>query len=544
MKLYVNALVAATLGATMTLSTGASAAKPTYTKDIAPILNENCVTCHRPGQTGPMSLMSYKEVRPWAKSIRKQVSEKSMPPWHVSESIVPMKNDRSLTPEEIDTIIAWIDSGVAMGDPNELPPVPTFTDAEWQLGEPDFVAVLPEVTVPGGGPDVFKDLGGKVNLDEDRWMTAIEILPSNPAVAHHVIAFQIRGFDPDPVGGWLGAWASGTDPMVFPEGTGRVMKKGHSIIGNMHYHPTETDQTDQTRIGLHFADNDADINKELTNLWVMNTSFKIPAGDPYHEVRASETFLQSGKIMAFQPHMHYRGKDISYIANYPDGTSETLLAVNNYDFNWQTDYNVAEPISIPAGTRVDVIAHFDNSPENEFNPDPTRDITFGNESYDEMMIGFMDFIVDEGVRPMSRQEVKDLVAKETSEQFPADTYSVYFNDPEFPTVMYLPRDGKDAFVFLGVNNTQKRCAINDIQWTGDEFTAVVDLGDVKPALFKGSIDPKTQRVDTMLIIPADEEDIAEGRTEDFELTLKGPLTVNWDLSKEAKPSKRPTRATD
>jgi len=539
--MHFNAIAGIALAATVGLQSGATAEQLTYTKDVAPIINENCVTCHRPGQAGPMSLMSYKEVRPWAKSIRKQVSDKKMPPWHATESKVALANDRSLTDEQINTIVNWIDSGVTRGKRADLPVMPEFSDGEWQLGEPDFVAVLPEVEVPGGGPDVFKDLGGKVNLKEDRWLTKMEILPSNTSVAHHVIAFQVRGFNADPIGGWLGAWASGTDPMVFPEGTGRIMKKGHSIIGNMHYHPTEKDEKDQTRIGLHFAKDESKIEKELTNLWVMNSSFLIPAGDPNHEVRATKTFNQSGNIMAFQPHMHYRGKDIKYIANYPDGSSETLLSVDNYDFSWQTDYSLAEPIHIPKGTTVDIIAHFDNSADNEFNPDPTRNVTFGNESYDEMMIGFMDFIVDEGVRPMSRQDYNDQVAAETSAMHPEDTYSVYFRDPERSTVVYLPRNGEGAFVFLGVNRQQLKCAVNDLAWNGDNFTATLDYGELTTAPFTGSIDPATGRITSMLVFPPDDDDEDD---EAFELTLKGALTVGYDASKEEKPKARRKRSTD
>ncbi|MFP6585061.1 MAG: cytochrome c, partial [Candidatus Hydrogenedentota bacterium] len=447
MNIRRNALMGIALAGTLSATSGTFAEPLTYTKDVAPILNKACVTCHRPGQVGPMSLMSYKEVRPWAKSIRKQVAERSMPPWHATESKVGFTNDRSLTDEEIATITEWIDTGVNRGKRSDMPKPTKFPKSgTWQLGDPDLVVNLPEVEVPGGGPDVFKNLPGIVNLKEEKWMTAIEILPSNTKVAHHVIAFQSRGFNPDPVGGWLGAWASGTDPMMFPKGTGRVMKTGHSIIGNMHYHPTETDEVDQTRIGLHFATKEDGIEKELTNMWVMNSGFKIPAGDANHEVISSMLFRQDGKIMAFAPHMHYRGKDFRYTATYPDGTQELLLSVDNYDFNWQTNYLLETPIDIPAGTTVECVAHFDNSVDNPVNPDPTRDITFGNESYDEMMIGFLDFIVDDGIRPMSREEYKAIVMDETIAMDADNTYSVYFRDPGRPTVIYLPKSGEGAFV--------------------------------------------------------------------------------------------------
>ena len=532
MKICRNTLMGIALAGSFSAASGAFAEPVTYTKDIAPILNESCVTCHRPGQVGPMSLLSYKEVRPWAKSIKKAVASGDMPPWHASHSVVPIENDRTLSQEDIGTIVKWVDTGVTQGKRSDMPKTPKFPKAgDWQLGEPDLVVNLPETKVPASEEDQFENLPGIVNLKEDRWMTAIEILPSNTKVAHHVIAFQSRGFDPDPVGGWLGAWASGTDPMVFPEKTGRVMKKGHSIIGNMHYHPAETDEVDQTRIGLHFADDQGAIEKELTNMWVMNAGFLIPAGDPNHQVVSSMKFKQSGKIMTFAPHMHYRGKDFKYTAKYPDGTEELLFAVNDYDFNWQTNYTLAEPIPIPAGTIVECVAHFDNSEDNPVNPDPTRDITFGDESYDEMMIGFLDFIVDEGVRPMSRQEYTDLVREESLAADPGNTYSVYFRDPARPTVMYLPKSGENAFVLLGVNQDHIQCPIVDLQWSGNEFTGTVDFMDGDSAAFQGTLHPETGRIESSMLILADDDDDDD---EDFELVPNGALSNQFNAAAEKK----------
>lgn len=536
-----NLMKTMVLAATVSASAGAFAEPLTYTKDVAPIINENCVSCHRPGQVGPMSLMSYKEVRPWAKSIKKAVAAGDMPPWHASHSVVPIENDRALSQEDIDMIVDWVDTGVQRGKRSDMPKMPDFPKAgTWQLGEPDLVVNFPETKVPAADEDQFENLPGVVNLKEDRWMTAIEILPSNTKVAHHVIAFQSRGFDPDPVGGWLGAWASGTDPMVFPEKTGRVMKKGHSIIGNMHYHPTEKDEVDRTQVGLHFADDQNSIEKELTNMWVMNSGFLIPAGDANHEVISSMTFKQSGKIMTFAPHMHYRGKDFKYTAKYPDGREELLFAVNDYDFNWQTNYTLAEPISIPAGTTVECVAHFDNSTDNAANPDPTKDITFGDESYDEMMIGFLDFIVDEGVRPMSNDDYKAIVMDETIAMDADNTYSVYFRDPSRPTVMYLPKSGEGAFVLLGVNRDQVKCPIVELQWSGNDFTATVEFTDGESAAFQGTLHPETGRINSSMLILADEGDDDD---EDFELLLNGSLAEQFDVDAE-KALKKTQKATD
>jgi hypothetical protein len=502
-------------------------AAPTFTKDVAPILMDNCVECHRAGQIGPMSLLSYKEVRPWAKSIKKNVADRKMPPWHATESVGTFVNERTLTQEQIDTIVNWVDAGTPRGDKKDMPDLPVFEDGGWKLGEPDMIIELPEVTVEADGPDIFKDLPGKVNLKEDRWVTAVEFLPGDPTVVHHVIAFQIRGFDPDPIGGWMGAWAAGTEPMVFPEGTGRLMKKGHSIVADMHYHPSGKKATDVTRIGLHFADTPKDIEKELTNLWVMNTGFEIPPGAPNHEVRADYTFQQDGAILGFAPHMHYRGKDFTYTANYPDGTSETLFKVDNYDFNWQTNYVLNEPIKIPEGTVIECVAHFDNSADKTGNPDPAKTIRFGQESYDEMMIGFMDYIVDDGQSPYTRDELRDKWRTETSAAHPDDTYSVYFTAPEKPTVLYFTKSGEDNFLVLGINNNLVKCPINDLTWNGNEFTAKCDFTDGLVATMVGTLDPTTNRIDFNLSYRDEDDNI------DRDLPLRGTLVSKYNAENES-----------
>ena len=468
-SLSLVALVLAT-GAPL-LGAAATDAVPSYSKDVAPILNRHCVSCHRPNQIGPMSLLDYREVRPWAKSIGKVAQARSMPPWHADPEFGHFKNDRSIGQDDIDTLVRWAKSGAPEGDPADLPSSPQFPDESWILGEPDFIVELDEVQVPAGETDLFPKLVGKVQLPEDRWITAVEIRPGNRKVVHHVIAIQVKGFDIDPQEGWLGAWGGGTDPMVFPEGTGRLLAKGANIIADMHYHPTDTDEVDRTRIGLHFAD--GELPKELVNIWVNNDSFKIPAGADNHEVRASYTFWQSGKIMGFIPHMHYRGKDFTYTATFPDGRQEVLLSVPRYDFNWQTNYELAEPIWVPAGTRVDTASHYDNSAGNLANPDPTRDITFGLESFDEMHIGFIDFVVDEGVRPKEPQQLRAEKLDELARQHPGQVYGVSAGNPEFVAPLYLPKEGDGVF-FVIYNGQLVDSRVYDIQWDGPRFKAQVE----------------------------------------------------------------------
>lgn len=366
-----------------------SADQATYSKDVAPILNENCVSCHRPGEIAPMSLMTYKEVRPWARSVAREVYERRMPPWHADPEFGEFKNARGLTQDEIDTIVRWSHEGAVQGSRADLPDSPTFPEVDWKLGEPDYVVKLPSMTIPADGPDRFYDLEAPTNLPEDSWVTAVEIKPGNRSVVHHVILWQGKKNQQD---GWIGAWGAGAEPMRFRKGTGRLVKRGVPMIGDMHYHPAGVEAIDSTEIGLHVADSPSDIKAPLSNLWVINVAFAIPPGAANHEVRASHTFEKDTQLISLMPHMHYRGKDFTYTLAYPDGRRETLLRVGNYDFNWQTEYQLKDPIRVPAGTTVECVAHFDNSSENYDNPDPYKTVYFGNESYDEMMIGFIDHV--------------------------------------------------------------------------------------------------------------------------------------------------------
>ena len=451
---------------------------PTWSEGVAAIVHESCASCHRPGEVAPMSLLTYQEARPWARSIARRVADGTMPPWHATGGTAEFANDRSITEQEIQALVRWAEAGAPAGDLEAAPEPPEFPSDEWRLGEPDFVVTLEQVEVPAGGPDQFHDLVGRVALPEDEWVTAVEILPGNAKVVHHVIVVGVKGFDVDPMAGWLGAWAAGTEPMVFPEGTGRLLPKGSNIIADMHYHPAETAETDVTRIGLHFADQTP--AKELTNLWVQNESFEIPAGAENHEVRATRKLWQSGKIMTLTPHMHYRGKDFEFILHYPDGRREVPLEVGQWDFNWQTFYKLAEPIDVPAGTVVEVVAHYDNSAGNPDNPDPSKNVRFGTESYDEMMIGFVDFIVDEGVKPLTPFEIRSRMIGEIAERHPGRVWQVSAKAPEKRSEpnswapLYLPEQGDGVFYII-TNDQLVDAEVTGIEWKGDDFTSTVEL---------------------------------------------------------------------
>jgi mono/diheme cytochrome c family protein len=394
-----------------------------YGRDIAPILAQRCAACHRPGDIAPMALRSYDEVRPWVKSIRKAVETGVMPPWHADPSYGAWANDRRLSDAERDTLLRWIKQGAPQG-PAVASAVPADVNegqGQWRLGAPDVAVKFEKVELPAGGPDQFEDLVQSYPLAEDKWVRAVEIAPGDRRVVHHVIIYVLDEGQQAP-NGWLGAWAAGMEPMVFPVGTGRLLKKGIRLIANMHYHPTDEATQDETTIGLYFLDGQPD--KELINLWVQNSDFKIPAGADNHEVRSTYTFRQDSVVHALLPHMHYRGKDFTYTATYPDGRSEILLKVPAYDFNWQTLYQEAKPLEIPAGTRIDCLAHYDNSTKNRANPDPTKDVTFGNQSFDEMMIGFVDYTVKDGLRPMSAEERLGKIREELGRAHPGEVFKV------------------------------------------------------------------------------------------------------------------------
>lgn len=484
------------LSGTTAGANGGAPGNPTYAKDVAPIIYANCAECHRAGQMAPMSLMTYEEVRPWVKSIEKNVHEGTMPPWHADPAYGPFANDRSLTKEERDTLLEWARNGAPRGDLAELPEPPEFRDGEWKLGTPDRVVEFKPFDVPADGPDQFPKLLGQLQLEEDRWVRAIEILPGNAKVVHHVIVVQFKGFDINPEEGWIGAWAAGTDPMVFPEGTGRLINKRTNLIADMHYHPSGEPVTDVTRIGLHFVDEEK-VKKELVNLWIHTENFEIPAGAKNHEVRARHFFNQDGFITAFLPHMHYRGQDFTYIAHFPDGREETLFRINDWDFNWQTTYTLEEPIAIPEGTVMEAIAHYDNSADNPDNPDPTKTITFGEETNDEMMIGFVDYVAADGRSPETRDETRERKLAEFMEKYPDHAYGVFNQAPDKPAPLYLPREG-EGIVYLRVNGAYTPVRVFDVQWDGDAFTSSLDLPNAGTGSLNGKVFPQEGLIETTL----------------------------------------------
>jgi mono/diheme cytochrome c family protein len=371
----------------------------TYSKDVAPILFNKCAGCHRPGQTAPMSLLTYKDARPWARSIKEKVLNKSMPPWHADPAYGKFANDRRLSQAEIDTIVAWVDGGAVEGNQKDLPPVPSFGEG-WKIGKPDVVLTMPvKFQVPAEGVVNYKYFSVPTNFTQDRWVQAAEVRPGNPAVVHHVIIFvespsasAKATTDPEARFESLTGVAPGEDPVVLPEGVGMLVRAGSVLVFQVHYTPNGVPQSDQTSVGLIF--NKTPVLKAAMGGAAINSDFAIPAGDPGYEVRASYVLEDDCHITSLMPHMHLRGKDFQFRLMLANGDSKILLAVPRYDFNWQTRYELAEPIAAPKGSRIDCIAHFDNSTANKSNPDPRKVVRWGDQTWDEMMIGFVEFTLD------------------------------------------------------------------------------------------------------------------------------------------------------
>ncbi|HEY6331068.1 MAG TPA: hypothetical protein VI756_17190, partial [Blastocatellia bacterium] len=399
MSLACAALVASGLVAGASANSGSTAV--TFSRDVAPILFNKCATCHRPGETAPMSLLTFKDARPWARSIKEKVISKTMPPWHADPAYGKFENERSLSLWEIDTISKWVDAGAPEGDPKDLPPAPKFSEG-WKIGTPDQIFTMPlKFDVPATGVVDYQYFAVPTHFSEDKWVQAAEVRPGNPAVVHHVIVYIQnptdkrsgatgggRGQDLDSLAGI----APGGEPTILPDGVGIRLRAGSVLIFQVHYTPNGTAQTDQTSVGIIFSKKP--VVKEDMGGAAMNMDFVIPPGDPNYEVKSSMTIDEDSHLTSLMPHMHFRGKDFQYRLVYPDGTSKIILSVPHYDFSWQTSYDFAEPIAAPKGSRIECVAHFDNSPGNKTNPDPSKAVRWGPQTWDEMMIGFVDFTLD------------------------------------------------------------------------------------------------------------------------------------------------------
>jgi peroxiredoxin len=381
------------------VSTAKESGDVTFAKHIAPILQKNCQECHRPGQVGPMALFNYEDAAAWAETIREVIEENRMPPWYADPRYGKFANDRRLTAAERDTLLKWVAQGTPKGDDTDLPPPRAFAEG-WVIGQPDLVLTMPkEFSVPAEAPKrgiPYQRFFVDTDFKEDRWVERAEARPGSPAVVHHIIVYVSppgkefkTGRREMPV---LCGTAPGDMPLILPPGTAKQIPAGSRLMFEMHYTPNGVAQTDRSSVGLVLAKKPPE--RPVYTVPVLNPRFKIPPGADNHQVESEYLFEEDGRLLGFMPHMHLRGKDFRYEVIYPDGKKETLLSVPRYNFNWQSVYRLAEPKRMPKGTKLHCLAHFDNSAKNPNNPDPTLMVRWGEQTWEEMMIGWIDFAAE------------------------------------------------------------------------------------------------------------------------------------------------------
>ncbi|QDU30207.1 thiol-disulfide oxidoreductase [Anatilimnocola aggregata] len=399
----------------------------TYTGHVAKILNKNCVHCHRPGEIGPFSMTSYEETVGWAEMIAEVVEDGRMPPWHANPAHGKFRNDTRLSAEDKQTIEDWVSYGAPQGDPKLLPAAPKFVEG-WQIGEPDLVIHMADkpFNVPATGEVRYQYFVVDPGFTEDKWVKAAECRPGNRAVVHHIILGLQQGNGRgrqvgDVHSEWLTATAPGARPLVLTDGHAKLIPAGSRLVFQMHYTPNGTPQTDRSSLGLIFID-PSEVKHQVGTDQATNRGLRIPPGDANYQVDAIHAFSRDTNLLAFFPHMHLRGKAFRYTAVYPDGKEEILLDIPRYDFAWQNAYELAEPKLMPQGSRLRCEATFDNSTENLANPDPKSTVRWGDQTWEEMMIGYFDATPAE-VKPIkisiSRlKEFEALAAKQQAKLTP------------------------------------------------------------------------------------------------------------------------------
>lgn len=365
------------------------AAQPvTYCKEIARIIQSRCQSCHRADGVAPFALGTYDQVKANARTIKEVVLERRMPPWHADPRHGKFANDRSMTHTEIDTLVGWIDGGRARGDDKDLPVPVQYPKGKWSIGEPDVVlSMAKEFEVPATGVLPYQDFVIDTAFKEDRWIERAQVLPGSRAVHHAVVFVQGAGEQQ-----WLCAYVPGDSPLVLPPGLAKKVPAGAKLRFNLHYTPTGKVERDRTTVGLVFAK--APPKQPVQQRLLQKQDIQIPPGAAAHREEKIFPVTQDIRVLSFFPHMHVRGKSWECQVRYPDGRTETVLKVPNYDFNWQHTYRYAEPLAVPAGSQIRCIAHYDNSDKNAYNPDPKQTVKWGPQTWDEMMVGLMEFLVD------------------------------------------------------------------------------------------------------------------------------------------------------
>jgi mono/diheme cytochrome c family protein len=387
----------------------------TFTKDIAPILLQNCASCHRPGEIGPFPLLSYQDAKKRAAQLVAVTESRYMPPWH-ADSHGEFLDERKLSADQIGMLKQWADEGAVEGRPADMPKIPAFPEG-WILGKPDMILEpTRSYTLGAEGADVYRCFVLPTHLAENRYLASMEVRPGNSKVVHHVIAYldssgkarELEAANKDGGPGYsvsgggigvrptgaIGGWAPGNLPRRLPEGVGTLVPRGTDVVLQVHYHKSGKPETDQTKIGLYFCK--APVDKRLRVLPIVYPFLQIPAGEPNYTVKGFPMpVTEAATVLEVMPHMHLLGKEMTVSATLPDKTEKTLVRVPNYDFNWQTTYMYKEPVKLPQGAQLGLTARYDNSDKNPRNPSrPPREVHWGEQTTDEMCIAFVYYTLD------------------------------------------------------------------------------------------------------------------------------------------------------
>jgi hypothetical protein len=403
----------AAVAAPMRATTEEASAGVTFNRDVLPILQKNCQTCHRPGEIAPMSFLTYKDARPWARAMKTAVVNRQMPPWFADPAYGHFANDKRLSDADISVISAWADAGAAEGDEKDRPAAVAFQEG-WGL-QPDMIIEMPkDVPLPANGTINYKSILVKANFTEDRWVVAADLRPGNAQAVHHMraivrppgsswmkdaipgVAYEAgdeelgrQGEDSD----LLGKFNPGLGAQEFSRfESAKFVPKGSDIVFSMHYTAIGKETTDRSKLGLVFAKTPPKL-RYFTHDGPTAGNLAIPAGAGNQEVVSEMTATADTQLVYMQPHMHLRGKDYEVRLIYPSGASETIFK-SKWDFNWQLGVDLEKPLPIPKGTRIVGIAHFDNSIANKYNPDPTSRVIWGPQNWEEMQNCFMSFLID------------------------------------------------------------------------------------------------------------------------------------------------------
>ena len=391
-----------------------AASNVTFNKDVLPLLQKNCQECHRPGEVAPMSLLTYAEARPWAKAIKTAVLTQKMPPWFADPNYGHFANDRRLSQEEIAILSAWADNGAPEGDAKDKPAPKEFTSG-WRI-KPDMVVEMPEdFLLPATGTINYQFIRVPGNITEDLWVEAAEMRPSNPKVLHHGKVWVLppgskwmadaepgRPYEGRETGrndqndgnDILGKYNPGLGAQSFDiGGSAKLIPKGSDFVFELHYTASGKRTSDRSKVGIVLAKAKPNVRYYLSPGTPAATNLMIPAGDSNAEVVAESVVTVDAKLTYIQPHMHLRAKDYELRLIYPTGESQVVFK-GKWDFEWQMGYNLQEPLVVPKGTRILTIVHYDNSPNNKFNPDPKQDVYWGLQNWDEMQSSFLGFLID------------------------------------------------------------------------------------------------------------------------------------------------------